>query len=61
MRKIDSNGTLLWTSAYSYQPDIKSLSVDSLEQNVYFGVYSFNYIVVMMKAFDGDIVNIHTQ
>ena len=57
IRKTNSDGSLAWMSAVSFQPILKSLSVDTLEQNVYVAGYANPLDVVRFGAGAGSIVD----
>ena len=63
IRKISSSGTQSWIFAIALRPGIKSLVVDSFEQNVYFISGSGNNysIVTRINANTGSIVDSQNQ
>ena len=63
IRKISSSGTQSWIFAIPLNPGIKSLAVDSLEQNVYFisGYGNIFSIVTRINTNTGSIVDSQNQ
>ena len=60
VRKINSDGSLAWIAALSFQQIIKSLSVDTLEQYVYVASRTSSLDVVRLGAGTGSIVDAQT-
>ena len=62
VRKEYQNGTQAWMTAVLFKPIEKSLSVDALEQNVYFASLTTPSVnVVRLLATDGSIVSTQVQ
>ena len=61
IRRIKTDDTLVWMMTVSLNPNIKSLAVDSSEQNVYFSSWSNPINVVRLQANDGSFVSAQTQ
>ena len=62
IRKVYQNGTQAWMTAVLFKPIEKSLSVDALEQNVYFASLATPSVnVVRLLATDGSIVSTQVQ
>ena len=61
IRKINSDNSLAWMTAVTFQPMYKTLSIDSTEQNIYFAQYSNPILVVQLLSTTGAIVSSRTQ
>ena len=61
IRKINPDGSLAWMTALSFQPIMKSLSVDALEQHVYAAGFTIPLDVVRLGAGTGSIVDAQRQ
>ena len=61
IRRIKTDDTLVWMMTVSLNPNIKSLAVDSSEQNVYFSSWSNPINVVKLQAKDGLFVSAQAQ
>ena len=61
IRRIKTDDTLVWMVTVSLDPNIKSLAVDSSEQNVYFSSWSNPINVVRLQAKDGSFVSAQAQ
>ena len=61
IRKTNPDGSLAWMAVLSLIPIVKSLSVDTLEQNVYAARLSNPLDVVRLGASTGSIVDAQTQ
>ena len=57
IRKLNSDGTLAWIAALSFNPIMKILSVDTLEQHVYVASRTSTLDVVRLGAGTGAIVD----
>ena len=55
VRRIDSSGSQIWMKAIRLTPDMRSLAVDSTEQNIYFCENSNPLKVIILSASDGSI------
>ena len=61
IRKTNPDGSLAWMAALSFEPTMKSLSVDALEQYVYVVVNTSPLDVVRLGASAGSIVDAQRQ
>ena len=62
VRKENSDGTQAWMTALLFEPNQKGLSVDALEQNLYFASLQTSSLnVVRLLASDGSIVSTQVQ
>ena len=62
VRKENSDGTQAWMTALLFEPNRKGLSVDALEQNLYFASLTTPSLnVVRLLASDGTIVSTQVQ
>ena len=61
IRKINSDDSLAWMAAVTFQPMYKTLSIDSTEQNIYFAQYNNPILVVQLLSTTGAIVSARTQ
>ena len=50
-------GTLNWIAAFLFYPNVKSLSIDAAEQNVYLTSYTTPLTVLRLSSNDGSIVS----
>ena len=57
IRKTNSDGSLAWVAALSFEPILDSLSVDTLEQIVYVAGLTNPLDVVRLRADTGSIVD----
>ena len=60
IRKVKPDGSLAWMAALSFNPLVKSLTVDALEQYVYVARFSSALDVVRFGAGSGAIVDAQT-
>ena len=60
VRKIDSSGNLLWTAAYLFIPNAKSLSVDASELSVYYCMDGSPFTVIKLQATNGALNSIQS-
>ena len=54
---MDSSNYLTWQASFAFYPIVKSLSVDSTEQNVYLARYTIPLAVIRLSASDGLITS----
>ena len=57
VRKMDSSNYLTWQASFAVYPIVKSLFVDSSEQNVYLASLSNPFAVIRLSASDGSITS----
>ena len=57
IRKLDSSGNFIWMNGFEVQPLLKSLSIDSSEQNVYIGGLGNPLIVIWIRSSDGVLLS----
>ena len=61
IRKVNSDETQAWMFVLNFNPIIKSLAVDPLEQNVYIASYTSTMNTARMNAANGNIIDGQTQ
>ena len=57
IRRTNPDGSIAWMAAYSFQPTVKSLTIDTLEQHVYVAGWTNPLDVVRLGADTGSIVD----
>ena len=55
--RINSGNNIFWLSAYVHQPNLKGLSVDSVEQNFYAGIVGLPATVIKWSTTTGSIIS----
>lgn len=57
IRRVNADGTQNWLVSFAFESIIKSLSIDSTEQNVYFWSRTNPIVVLRLSASNGAIVS----
>ena len=57
VRKEDTSGSQLWMASFAFRPVIKSLSIDALEQTVYFAQRIAPVVVMRLSSSTGAVVS----
>ena len=57
VRKVNADGSQAWMAALGFSPILKSMTVDTAEQNVYFASGGNPIAVVWLATSNGSIVN----
>ena len=57
VRKVNVDGSQAWQAAFVFTPILKSMTVDSAEQNLYLASSSNPIVVVWLATSNGSIVN----
>ena len=57
--KISTTNNILWQASYSFNPAFKNLSVDSVEQYLYFAYFGSPVTIVKSYATNGAVVSAH--
>ena len=55
--RVNKDGTMAWTSSITTDIAMKSLSVDDLEQNVYYVKWVTPTIVIRLRTSNGSFVS----
>ena len=61
IRKMDENDNMSWTAAFPLSPIGNSLTVDSIEQYLYFATETTNINVARLQASNGAVVSGKSQ
>ena len=57
IRKLDTSESLVWENGYGFDPNLKSMRIDSTEQYIYIEAYSSNLSVLKLYASSGSILS----
>ena len=55
--KVDQSGSMIWIASFPFDPIIKSLSVDTTEEYVYFAGWVNQLSVLRLSTQNGGIIN----
>ena len=61
IRKLNSNGALIWSTDFQYQSAVKSMTIDSTESTLYLATFTTPVIVVAFKTSDGTIITSYSM
>ena len=59
VRKVDASGSQIWMASLSFDPLVKSLSVDAAEQSVYIGSRTNPLTVIRFATSNGSVASQH--
>ena len=59
--KISTTNNILWQASYSFNSAFKNLSVDSVEQYIYFASFSNPVTIIKLDSTNGAVVSAHNM
>ena len=60
VRKVDASGFQFWVASFEFESSAKSLSVDAVEQSVYFSSFTSPLVVLRLSTTNGSVLSQHS-